>query len=144
MGQGSGCPVVRVSVPTSCGSTSLFPPSAPPLVRTTGVADLSSSCVVGGIVRASGWLRQASAWWMMWMKCGGSFPDQLSLYLSWGYGVIPVLCTCCMPLPVMKGCICVVGRVWLVGRREDMSWGVTVTPSILIYVAGPGTWGLSW
>jgi hypothetical protein len=131
----------RVSVPASCGSTVLFLPSTPPLVQTMGVVDPSSSCVVGGIVRALGRLRWVSAWTMR-MKCGGSFPDQLSSYSSVGHGVVPVPCTCCMPLPVTKGRDDV-KDVELSERREDMGWGFTAISCALIYAVGPGACGLS-
>jgi hypothetical protein len=74
-------------------------------------------------------------------KCGGSFPDQLSLYSSVGHGVIPAPCTCCVPLLVTKGRA--VEDVELLERREDMDWGILVTPIVLIYAVGPGAWGLS-
>jgi hypothetical protein len=142
MGRGSGCLAVRESVLTSYSSTALSPPVAPPPVRTVGMVDLLLSYVIVGISRASALLRGALALLTTQTKCGGLFPVQLSSYLSWGHGVVPVLCTCCMPLLVTNGCA--YGVVGFVAVREDMRWGPSAISSLLICDASLGTCGLLW
>jgi hypothetical protein len=65
----------------------------------------------------------------------------MSSYSSWGCGVIPVLCTYCMPSLVINGCE-YGSEVRLSVVWEDMSWGISEMVSLLICVTSPGACGL--